>query len=42
MLARGYDGGLRTIYLYDFGAVELGFVALVTLFPLAARLLAVG
>lgn len=38
MLARGYDGGVRTIYLYDFGVMELGFVALVTLFPLAARL----
>ncbi|MBN2026589.1 MAG: cobalt ECF transporter T component CbiQ [Actinobacteria bacterium] len=42
MLARGYDGGVRTIYLYDFGAVELGFVALVTLFPLAARLIVGG
>jgi cobalt/nickel transport system permease protein len=39
MLARGYDGGVRTIYLYDFGVMEVGFTALVTLFPLAARLI---
>jgi cobalt/nickel transport system permease protein len=39
MLARGYDGGVRTIYLYDFGVMEIGFVVLVTLFPLAARLI---
>jgi cobalt/nickel transport system permease protein len=42
MLARGYDGEVRTVYLYDFGVVELGFVALVILFPLAARLVAGG
>jgi len=39
MLARGYDGGVHTIYLYDFGVMEIGFVVLVTLFPLAARLI---
>jgi cobalt/nickel transport system permease protein len=42
MLARGYDGGVRTIYLYDFGVMELGFTALVILFPLAARLIVGG
>jgi cobalt/nickel transport system permease protein len=40
MLARGYDGGLRTLYLYEPGVMELGFLSLVALFPLAARLLA--
>ncbi len=42
MLARGYDGGVRTIYLYEFGAMELGFLALAALFPLAVRLVAGG
>ncbi|MBC7247952.1 MAG: cobalt ECF transporter T component CbiQ [Actinobacteria bacterium] len=40
MLARGYDGGLRTLYLYEPGVMELGFASLAALFPLAARLLA--
>ena len=39
MLARGYDGGVRSIYLYQPGAMELGFAALVVLVPLAARLM---
>ena len=42
MLARGYDGGVRTVYLYDFGVMELGFTALAVLFPLAARLIVGG
>jgi cobalt/nickel transport system permease protein len=42
MLARGYDGGVRTIYLYDFGVMEWGFVALAALFPLAVRLVVSG
>ncbi len=42
MLARGYDGGVRTVYLYDFGVMEWGFVALIALFPLAARLVVSG
>lgn len=42
MLARGYDGGARTVYLYGFGATEVGFVALAALFPLAARLVVGG
>lgn len=39
MLARGYDGGVRSVYLYGFGAAEAGFAAMLLLFPLAARLL---
>ncbi len=42
MLARGYDGGVHTVYLYDFGVTEWGFVALAVLFPLAARLIVGG
>jgi cobalt/nickel transport system permease protein len=42
MLARGYDGEAHTLYLYDFGATELGFVSLAALFPLAARLIVGG
>ena len=42
MLARGYDGETHTIYLYDFGAAEIGFVSLAALFPLAARLIVGG
>jgi hypothetical protein len=40
MLARGYGGRVRALYLYEFGILEVGFAALVSLFPLAARLLA--
>lgn len=40
MLARGYGGEVRALYLYEFGHLELGFAALVTLFPVAARILA--
>lgn len=39
MLARGYDGGLRTLYLYEPGILEAGFTALVVLVPVAARLI---
>jgi cobalt/nickel transport system permease protein len=39
MLARGYDGGVRTVYLYDMGVMELGFMSLVIMVPLAARLM---
>jgi cobalt/nickel transport system permease protein len=39
MLARGYDGGVRTVYLYDMGVMELGFLALAIMVPLAARLM---
>ncbi|MBC7253133.1 MAG: cobalt ECF transporter T component CbiQ [Actinobacteria bacterium] len=40
MLARGYGGRVRTMYLYHPGISEVGFTSLVVLFPLAARLLA--
>jgi len=39
MLARGYDGGARVLYLHQFGVMEAGFLALITLVPLAARLM---
>ncbi len=39
MLARGYGGEVRTLYLYEFGPLEIGFTVLVTLFPVTARLL---
>ncbi|NPV59414.1 MAG: cobalt ECF transporter T component CbiQ [Actinobacteria bacterium] len=39
MLARGYGGGTHTIYLYEFGAMEVGFMVMLVLFPLAARLI---
>lgn len=40
MLARGYGGRVQAVYLYEFGLLEAGFTALLTLFPIAARLLA--
>lgn len=40
MLARGYGGEVRTLYLYNFGVMELGFAALAIMVPVAARLLA--
>lgn len=40
MLARGYGGRVQALYLHEFGILEVGFTALVVLFPLAARLLA--
>ncbi len=40
MLARGYDGVTKAIYLHQFGVMELGFVALLIMVPLAARLMA--
>lgn len=39
MLARGYDGGLRSLYIYELGVMELGFAALVVLVPVAVRLI---
>ncbi|MBC7230680.1 MAG: cobalt ECF transporter T component CbiQ [Actinobacteria bacterium] len=39
MLARGYDGKTRTVYLYALGAMEVGFVSMLVLFPLGARLI---
>jgi len=40
MLARGYEGGVRSVYMYEPGAMELGFMALALLSPLAARIMA--
>jgi hypothetical protein len=40
MLARGYEGGVRTMYMYEPGAMEVGFLALVIMAPLAARIMA--
>lgn len=42
MLARGFDGTVRTVYDHSFGAAEWGFVYLAVTFPLAARILARG
>lgn len=39
MLARGYDGGTRALYLYEPGILEVGFAALVILVPVATRIL---
>ncbi len=42
MLARGFDGTVRIVYTHTFGVVECGFVFLVVMFPLTARLIAHG
>lgn len=39
MLARGYGGEVRTLYMHRLGVMEAGFLALVILTPLAARLI---
>ena len=39
MLARGYGGGMHTLYLYEPGIMEVGFASLVMLVPLAARII---
>lgn len=38
MLARGYDGEVHALYLHRLGVMEVGFLALITLVPLAVRL----
>lgn len=42
MLARGYDGTARTLYLYKVGTLEVAFLFLLSVVPLAARLLSRG
>ena len=42
MLARGYDGEIRSLYPYAFGTPEVAFLCLVVLTPLGARLLSSG
>lgn len=42
MLARGFDGTVRIVYAHTFGAVEWGFVCLMIMFPLAARIITPG
>jgi energy-coupling factor transporter transmembrane protein EcfT len=42
MLARGYDGTARTLYLYKVGMLEVAFLFLLSVVPLAARLLSRG
>ena len=39
MLARGYGGEVQTLYLHQFGVMEMGFLALMILTPLAARII---
>ncbi len=38
MLARGYGGNLGSLYMYEVGAAEIGFMALIVLVPIAVRL----
>jgi cobalt/nickel transport system permease protein len=40
MVARGYNGSLGSLYIYQLGAAEIGFVALIVLVPVAVRLFA--
>lgn len=42
MLARGYDGDVKTLYPYTFGTADMAFLCLMVLVPLGARLLAAG